>query len=239
MKQNTMGWMAIGVLALLFGGSVAALSMNNVSVANIAKVEGENRIQIPATAEVTTTTVVQTENRARVDAQAALREDVQTARAEERAAFAERVRALRGNIRTYVDERDHEGNGFLGLSYVRVVLATDLSWENKLSLLRGIWEGTHNEDYDRQNMVMWSLGDETYVSIAKVGGSVSDGMFEGAAIGFSSESNARFHMYLGNGLIAGKQGDQIFWGTYDAEGNFNLRHMPGFEGGVSGTFSVY
>ncbi|MDP2666369.1 MAG: hypothetical protein Q8P05_02625 [Candidatus Diapherotrites archaeon] len=178
----------------------------------------------------------------RVEARERLLGDVDNAPAKEKQEFKIAARALRSNIRQFVENDITLGgsyNGFFGGDIFPTVMATPFTITQKLELLQGLFMGMENENYSRHTFMAWSINQD-FIAMGKMGGTIENGIFSGLGYGWHNGNSQVMKLFLGNGFIAGLQGTNVFWGTYDAEGNFTLVNLGGnAQQTITGTFTLY
>jgi hypothetical protein len=226
-KKGLMSVLAVGFVALLMGGFVAALDAGttlNASVSNVQVadklvldkvqpriipygddvVEGSNRrIALARLASINDVRDVTRERMASLD---------DTRRVEFRDSVS-RVRAAIAEFRKNPSRDD-----FKGFSFTRLLNASGLSQEDKDGL-KEIYQDVKNSDSKKRLSFMLSSPASDFVAVGKFSTVQSEGNLGGTLVGFSNQTNQRFFAVWGNGSILGVSDGKVFWGSYWNDGS--------------------
>ncbi len=199
MQKNVLAILAIGFVAVLFGSMVSAAVIElNPSNVSVNKANGK-----PILAEHQDILKSVRERLAQVD------EDVKVK-------FKDSYKLVRKHIAEYRKDKDFTLTGW---SVQRLVNATDLSNEQKRSLMNAMAsyrEEKNNGSYERRTVLFWNV-EESYMAYGKMGAVVTEDGMVGKGIGFNNMTKQRFAFVWGNGVFAGLQNGNVFWGTYDSQ----------------------
>lgn len=142
-NKGFLGLMALGLIAVLFGGTVAALDVSKVSaVATDKVVIDKDNVKVVTASNVRINVgevrkIVFNRENAREDLRARLSDDIRTVAKERLDRFREAVRDLRQHIVDYRQDNDRR-NAFEGWTVQRIVANSDLTAEQQADLLTSI-----------------------------------------------------------------------------------------------------
>ncbi len=252
-KKGLLSVLAVGFVALLMGGFVAALDAGttlNASVSNV-QVAGKvvlDKVQpriIPYGDDVVegnTRRIALARLNSIMDVRDVTRERMASLDDTRRVEFRESVSRVRMAIAEF--RKDSSRDDFKGFSITRLLNASGLTQEEKDGL-KQVYLDTKNSNSKERMSFMLSSPEDDFVAVGKFSAIQTEDNLGGTLVGFSNQTNKRFFAIWGNGNILGVSDGKVFWGTYwndgsesRAQNQFELHNFAG-DRVIEGHFFVY
>ncbi len=220
-NKGFLGLVALGLIAVLFGGSVAALDVSKVSVIATDKVViDKDNVKVVTASNVRINVgevrkIVLDRDQAREDLRLRLADDVRVIAKERLDRFRDAVKDLRRHIVDYRQDNDRR-NAFEGWNIQRMISSSDLTAEQQADLLEVYRTSKANQsEWTTSSFTMWGMEDR-FVMSGRFSGVMTDIGSAGTAKGFSSLNGDPYFMIWGNGTFVFLQDGKVGSGTYNA-----------------------
>lgn len=232
-NKGFLGLVALGLIAVLFGGSVAALEVSKVAVVDTDKVLiNKDNVKVVAVSNARINVgeirmITLDREQAREDLRIRLADDVRVVAKERLDRFRDAVKDLRGFIVDYRRDNDRR-NAFEGWNIQRVIASSDLTAEQQADLLEVYRTSKASQaDWSTSSFTMWGI-DDRFIMSGRFSGVMTDIGSAGTAKGFSSMNESPYFMIWGNGTFVFLQDGKVGTGTY----NTNYEATVSYDGEV-------